>query len=416
MAGTRPGLVAALDVGSTKVCCFVARIDANGGIRVVGIAHQVSQGLKAGLIVDMEAAERSIRTAVDAAERMAGDTVERLFVNLPGGDMCSELLREEIQLGSGRIGDGELLRVLHSARARAAAQVGERDLVHTFPAGFAVDGTAGYRDPRGMHGEHLAVGLHAVSVAPGPRRNLRHAAALCHLEIEREVLSPYAAGLAALVEDETDLGVTLIDMGGGTTSIGVFYDGHMLYAGVIPVGGNHVTNDLARGLATSPRLAERLKTLNGSAVAGPDDDRYMVSVPQLGENGADAVQQVPRSMLTGIIQPRIEETLELVRDRLAASGVSRLAGRRAVLTGGAATLTGVRELCARILDKQVRIGRPLKIHGLAEATEGPAFSVCAGLLVAAARGQAGPDRLLEQHVGAAGGRMARIGRWFKENF
>jgi cell division protein FtsA len=416
MAGTRPGLIAALDVGSTKICCFVARIDGNGGIRVVGIAHQVSQGVKAGLIIDMAAAEQSIRATVDAAERMAGDTVERLFVNLPGGDMRSELLREEVQLGSRQIGENDLLRVLQQARVRAAAQAGERDLVHTLPAGFAIDGTAGYRDPRGMHGDRLAVGLHAISVAPGPRRNLRQAAALCHLDIEREILSPYAAGLAALVEDETDLGVTLIDMGGGTTSVGVFYDGHMLYAGVIPVGGNHVTNDLARGLATSPRHAERLKTLNGSAVAGPDDDRHMLSVPQLGENGADAVQQVPRSMLTGIIQPRIEETLELVRDRLNASGVARLAGRRAVLTGGAATLTGVRELAARILDKQVRIGRPLKIHGLAEATEGPAFSLCAGLLVAAVRGQAEPASLLDQHAGVAGGRVARIGRWFKENF
>jgi cell division protein FtsA len=416
MAGTRPGLIAALDVGSTKICCFVARIDGSGGIRVIGIAHQVAQGIKAGLIVDMEAAERSIRATVDAAERMAGDTVERVYVNLPGGDMHSELLREEIQLGSGQISDSELLRILQQARSRAASRVGERDLVHTLPAGFAIDGTAGYRDPRGMHGDRLTVGLHAVSVASGPRRNLQQAAAICHLDIEREVLTPYAAGLAALVEDETDLGVTLIDMGGGTTSIGVFYDGHMLYAGVVPVGGNHVTNDLARGLATPLRHAERLKTLNGSAVAGPDDDRYMVNVPQLGENGTDSVRQVPRSTLTGIIQPRIEETLELVRDRLMRSGVARLAGGRAVLTGGAATLTGVRELAARILDKQVRIGRPLKIHGLAEATEGPAFAVCAGLLVAAARSQIEPAHLIDQPAAAGGGRIAQIGRWFRENF
>jgi len=247
-------------------------------------------------------------------------------------------------------------------------------------------------------------------------RDLKLLAERCHLEISSLVVAPYASGLSTLVEDEMDLGVTLIDLGGGSTDVAVFYDGHMIHTDQVPVGGNHVTNDIARGLSTSAAHAERLKTLHGSAVAGPDDEHAMVSVPRVGESGADAMQQIPRSMLIGIIQPRIEETLELVRDRLRASGLSRTAGRRAVLTGGGALLTGVREHTARVLDKQVRVGRPLGVHGLAEATEGPTFAAAAGLLAYAQRGSRAGHLENMAGSGAADGRMQRMGRWFKENF
>jgi len=415
MAGTRNGLIVALDVGSTKVCCFVARSDGAGGLRVVGIGHQVSHGLKAGTVLDLEAAEGCIRAAVDAAERMARDTVERVVLSLAGGRPSSQTIAVEVAIAGHEINAGDLSRALAQARSRALEQAAGREMVHAIPAGYAIDGTPGYRDPRGMFGSRLGVNLHAISAAPGPIQNLRLATERCHLEVESLVVAPYAAGLSTLVEDETDLGVTLIDMGGGTTSVAVFYDGHLVHADVIPVGGGHVTNDIARGLSTPTRSAERLKTLYGSAIAGPADDGDMVTVPQIGESGANAVQHVPRSMLIGIIQPRIEETLELVRNRLQASGYARLAGRRAVLTGGASLLTGARELAARILDKQVRIGRPLRVQGLAEATDGPAFAVCAGLLAHAVR---------EQHAlavapppgTASAGRFARLGRWFKENF
>jgi len=414
MAGARNGLIVALDVGSTKVCCFVARADGNGGVRVIGIGHQVSHGLRAGTVLDMEAVEGCIRSAVDAAERMARDTVERVVLSLSGGRPASHTINVEVAISGHEISATDLTRALHQARGLASEQAGERQIVHAIPAGYAIDGTPGYRDPRGMFGSRLGVNLHAISAAPGAIRNLRLTTERCHLEVEALVLSPYAAGLSTLVEDETDLGVTLIDMGGGTTSLAVFYDGHLVHADVIPVGGGHVTSDIARGLSTPTRSAERLKTLYGSAIAGPADDGDMVAVPQIGESGANAIHHVPRSMLIGIIQPRIEETLELVRDRLHASGFARVAGRRAVLTGGASLLTGARELAARILDKQVRIGRPLRIQGLAEATDGPAFAVCAGLLAHAVRERHALPVVPQGAVAA--GRLARLGRWLRENF
>ena len=265
-----------------------------------------------------------------------------------------------------------------------------------------------------MYGERLSVTLHVLAAANGPLRNLKTAIERCHLQVDGFVASGYASGLACLVEDEMDLGVTVVDMGGGTTNVAVFHEGALVFADVVPVGGRHVTSDVARGLSTTAQHAERMKTLYGSAIPSPADEREMVSVPQVGEAGADAIQQVPRSILIGIIQPRVEETLELVRDRLVASGMTGVAGRRLVLTGGACQLTGVRELAARILDKQVRVGRPLRLHGLAEATEGPAFATCAGLLAHVI--QRPEEAKIAAEANAAHGGLRRIGRWFKEYF
>ena len=177
-----------------------------------------------------------------------------------------------------------------------------------------------------MYGEQLGVSMHVVTAATGPMKNLMHCIERCHLDVAAVVVSPYAAGLAALVEDETDLGVTLIDMGGGTTTIAVFGEGEVLHTDVVPVGGQHVTNDIARGLSTSRVHAERMKTLYGHAVAAAADERETIEVPQVGEEDSGATQQVPRSLLTGIIQPRLEETFELVRSRLEASGAEQSPG------------------------------------------------------------------------------------------
>jgi len=364
----------------------------------------------------MDAAEEAVRGAVDAAERMAKERVDRVLLSFSGGRPASRLIDVETDIAGHEIGERDLKRALAQAHLLARRSSEGREILNAIATGYSIDGTPGYREPRGMFGSRLGLRLHVVSAAMGPLRNLKLLVERCDLEIAALVVAPYASGLSTLVEDEMDLGVTLIDMGGGSTDVAIFYDGHMIHTDQVPVGGNHVTNDIARGLSTSSAHAERLKTLHGSAVAGPDDEHAMVSVPRVGESGADAVQQIPRSMLVGIIQPRIEETLELVRDRLQASGLARTAGRRAVLTGGGALLTGVREHAARVLDKQVRVGRPLGIHGLAEATEGPAFASAAGLLAYAQHepGQQHMEPISEAGTGA--GRIHRLGRWFKENF
>ena len=414
MAVMRNGLIAALDVGTTKVCCFIARPDGGGGARVVGIGHHVSVGLRGGSVIDMDAAEEGIRGAVHSAERMAGETIHAVVTNMSGGRPASHTVRVDVDISGHAVGDADLRRVLN--KAKSVHDPGDGLVLHAAPTGYAIDGNRGVPNPRGMHGDRLGVNMHFLTVDRGPVRNLTTVIERCHLDVAAMAVSSFSSGLATLVEDESDLGVTVIDMGGGTTSIALFVGGSLIHVDVVPVGGTHVTNDIAQGLSTPARHAERLKTLFGSAIASPSDEREMLNVPQLGEGGADAVQEVPRSILTGIIQPRIEETLELVRERIELSGFARSAGRRAVLTGGASQLTGVRELAARVLDKQVRIGRPLRLQGLAEATEGPAFANCAGLLTYALRRPEEAGLTVVEEPVVVDGRFARIGQWLKENF
>ncbi len=413
MAVGRSSVMAALDVGTTKVACFVARNEASG-MRVLGIGHQVSQGMRGGAIVNMEAAEEAIRAAVDTAERMAGETIREVYVNLSCGHPSSHTVGVEVALAGHEIGERDIRRVLEQGAARS--EPGERQVIHSIPVGYTIDGNRGIRDPRGMFGERLGVDMHVVTAANGPVRNLRLAVERCHLEIAGMAVSPYASGLATLVEDEVDLGVTHVEMGGGTTSIAVFYDGSLIFTDFVPVGGSHVTNDIARGLSTPVAKAERLKNLYGSAIASPSDETEMLDVPLVGENDPDSANHIPRSLLVGIIQPRVEEIFELVRGRLEVAGLDKAVGKRLVLSGGASQLQGARELAARVLDKQVRVGRPLRIAGLADATGGPAFSTCAGLLIWAARERPALTELATTSQAEQGGRFTRFGRWFMSNF
>ncbi|KAF0222576.1 MAG: cell division protein [Rhodospirillaceae bacterium] len=411
----RNGLIAALDVGSTKVCCFLARVQDDGMPRIVGIGHQVARGMRAGAVVDLEELEHSIRAAVDAAEDMANERVRAVVVNLSGGNPGSTNVKVEVSMNGHAVNEADIRRMLDHGRAHH--ENAERDLIHAIPVDYTIDGNEGIRDPRGMYGERLGVAIHVISAATGPVRNLMTVVHRCHLDIEARVVSPFAAGLACLVDDEKELGVTCIDMGGGTTSIAVFVAGQLVHTDVIPVGGHHVTNDIARGLSTPLSYAERMKTLYGSAIPSPSDDREMLKVPLVGEDEDGASNQVPRSMLIQIIQPRLEETLELVRSHLEKSGFDKMAGRRVVLTGGASQMQGVRDLAGLVLDKQVRLGRPVGLHGLPESTNGPAFSTCAGLIRYAMAHQpmAKSGRKAIQEQESPGG-WGRIGSWLKRNF
>ncbi|MEP3246833.1 MAG: cell division protein FtsA [Sneathiella sp.] len=413
MAAGRNGPLAALDIGTTKICCFVA-VEETGGLRIKGIGHQVARGMRAGTITNMEMAEESIRSAVDAAERMAGETIRNVFLSVSAGQPASQTVDVTMSLAGQEIGEKDLQRTLKEAKESYKPE--NRTVIHALPVGYNVDGNRGIRDPRGMYGDSLGVSMHMVSVQNSHLRNISNCVERCHLGVSQIVSAPYASGLASLVEDEMDLGVTIIDLGGGSTSFGVFYDGEMVYNEVIPVGGAHVSSDIARGLSTTLANAERMKTLYGSALASPADEKEIIDVPLIGESDHEVANHVPRSMLVGIIKPRIEEILELVRDRLAESGFDKVAGRRAVLVGGASQLAGVQDLASRILDKQVRMGKPIRVKSLADATGGPAFATAAGLLSFAARENFDDQANLAIVEKTPKNRLLRIGNWFKENF
>jgi cell division protein FtsA len=422
-AGRKVRLLTVLDVGSSKVSCVIARLRPHEGgallpgrthrMEVLGIGHQRSRGVKSGVIIDLDAAEQSIRLAVDAAERMAGLTVDSLIVNISAGRLKSESFTASVNLGGHEVEQTDIRRVLAAGAKQALAA--ERHLVHSLPIGYTLDGERGVRDPQGMLGDSLGVDMHVLTADAAPLRNLELCINRCHLSVEAIVATPYASGLSALVGDEAEMGAACIDMGGGTTTISVFSEGKFIHADAVAIGGNHVTMDVARGFSTRMEDAERLKVMYGSALSSAADDRDLISVSPIGDDERDVPNQYPRSVLTRIIRARVEETLELVRDRLNQSGLGHIVGKRVVLTGGASQLPGMPEAARRILARNVRIG----IAGLPEAAKGAAFAATVGLLIYPQ--VAGIE---ERSVKAAssglmtgtGGRIQRVSQWLRESF
>lgn len=425
-------IVAALDIGSSKICCFIAEIGSHGTAEVIGIGHQASKGVKSGSITDLRAAETAVAHAVEAAETMArtrlgGQPIKSVYVNVPGTHTLSHQLAVDVKISGHDVSDRDIKNAL--SHARGVAVPGKDALIHVIPSCYSIDKQKGIQEPRGMTGETLSVNISAITALASSTRNIATVVNQNQLEIDGFCASPYASGLATLVDDEAQLGCTVIDMGGGTTSIGVFAEGKLIFTAAVPVGGNHVTSDIARGLTTSLTDAERIKNLYGSAMATGPDDSAIIDVPPVGEEEHSQPNYVQRSLLTGIIQPRIEETFELVRAKLVDSGLHQMAGRRVVLTGGASQLSGLCDIVKIILDKQIRLGRPHKIKGLAESTGGPAFSTAAGLLLYAADHADEMPRMKENsgftlpvpfsmpfHLPLQGNLLGKVTHWLKENW
>jgi cell division protein FtsA len=415
----RGSLLAALDIGSSKIACFIGRVvDDEGTFDVLGVGHHVSMGVKNGTITDLGQAEAAIRHTVHAAENMAADIMKgyplrQVVVNLPGVHAVSHVHTADVQIAGHEITDNDVRRALAKAQDRAVSD--DYELIHTIPVGYRIDGHEGIREPRGMYGQDMSVDIHMITGDIGALRNMATCIERSHLDITALCVSAYAAGLATLVEDEMDLGCTVIDIGGGVTSFAVFQGGNVIYTDGVPIGGKHVTNDIAKGLTTSVTDAERLKALYGSAMATEADESELIDVPRIGEEDRHEANHVPRSLLVGIIQPRMEEIFELVRGRLEDSGLGPALGRRVVLTGGASQIPGLRDLGQHVLDKQVRLGRPIRLGGLPDAVAGPAFATTAGLLTyISERADEMPAQIMAQVE--PGSLWERTRLWLRENW
>jgi len=425
LPGRRAVVMSVLDVGSTKVCCLIAKLtprdDGNiltgrsHAIEVLGYGYQRSRGLKSGVVVDMDAAEQAIRLAVDSAERMAGVTVESLIANVSCGRLQSEIFSASVPLDGESVTEADIQRVLAAGSSHTVTE--GRAVTHALPISYSLDGNRGMRDPRGMIGNKLGVDMQVVTAEVPPVRNLELCINRGHLTVETLVATPFASGLSTLVDDESELGAACVDMGGGTTTLSVFVEGQMVHLDAIAVGGQHVTTDIARAFATRLQDAERLKVLHGSPLKSSSDDRDMLTVPPV-ESDSELPIQVPRSALTRVIRPRIEEILELVRDRLTASGFAGRVGKQIVLTGGASQLTGLGEVARQILGRNVRLGRPLGVAGLPEAAKGPAFSAAVGLLIypQVARIEQFEHKIRRSSWTGSSGYLARVGQWIRESF
>ncbi len=422
----RSAVVCGLDIGTSKVACMIARLTPRSpqevlhrrshAVEVFGLGHAQARGMKAGTVVDLVEAEAAVRQAVDAAERMAGVHVESVVLAVSAGRMASELYAATVHLRGSTANEADIERVL-AAGSRHSVRDG-RAVLHSLPIGYALDDARSIRDPRGMLARRLGVDMHVVTVDAAATRNLMLAVERCHLHVEAMVATPYVAALCVLADDEADLGTAVVDIGAGTTTTAVFSGGRFVHADGFALGGNHITMDLARGLNTRIADAERIKTLHGSAIAGPSDERDMINVTPVGEHASEPPQLVPRAAATRIIAPRVEEILEMVRDRLASSPFAADPRGPVVLAGGSSQLAGLAEVAARILGRQVRIGRPLGIARLPDMAKGPAFAAAAGLLVypqVAYLEHYEPRRTRHLMTGTDG-YFARVGRWLRESF
>jgi cell division protein FtsA len=386
--GGRQPVVTALDLGASKVACFIMK---PGGVnreqrtlQTVGVGQVQSRGVRGGSIVNMDEAADAIAQAVERAEAVAGVSVAGVTVTTAGGQLASHRVSSQVSLGARPISDNDLNRAI-SAALNQVRLPGRRP-IHLLPITWSVDAQRGVRDPRSMFGRMLGLELVVVSINETVFQTLGYCIERAHLEFHGVVAAPFSSALAALEDDEMDLGCVCLDMGGGSTSVAVFSHGSLVHVDSLAVGGAHVTADIARGLSTSIAGAERIKTLHGSAIASANEDREMIEAPPRGDDPGAGPVIAPRSMLKGIIAPRVEETLELLRERLRASGAPLEAGAGLVLTGGASQLSGVREVAVRVFDRPVRLGRPRRAPHLADAASGPAFCAAAGVLQRAAFG------------------------------
>ena len=423
--GKRQRIVTALDVGTSKISCLIAKgtpapdwMETNGEplqFEVLGFGHHRAEGLKAGMITHLDSAEHCIRSAVDCAERMAGVTVEEVQVAVTCGRLKSESFSASVALPSGAVRYDDVLRLLAGGHQYAGRD--KRTVLHVLPTGYRLDENGGISDPNGMCGERLAVDMHAVTADEVAMRNLMLCVERCHLGVSGLVAAPYASALAVVTPDEAKLGVACIDFGAGTTTLSVLADGHFIHADAIALGGSSITTDIARALSSPLEHAERLKTLHGSAFATASDEREIITFPSVGELERRSLNQITKAQLAVIIRPRIEEILDFMRRRLAACGVASEAARHIVLTGGGSQLTGLPELASNMFGRPARLGKPRALSGFPQAETSPDFSASVGLLLQWARGDERLGARGEQRfLGTGTGYLARVGEWIRDNF
>ncbi len=427
-AAMQRGVIAILDVGTSKIACLVLRFDgpdvpaADGvgsmagqsSFRVIGAATTRSRGVAFGEVAAMAETERAIRTAVQAAQKMAGVRVDHVIATLSGARPRSNGLDGEVEVEGAVVEGGDIGRVL------AACEVPDygdgREVLHAQPVNFALDQRSGLADPRGQIGRHLTTDMHLLTVDATAIENLLYCIKRCDLEVAGLASSAYVSGISSLVEDEQELGAACIDLGGGSTGISVFIRKHMIYADSVRMGGDHVTSDISMGLQVPMATAERIKTFYGGVVATGMDDREMIEIGGDTGDWEHDRRTVSRAELIGIMRPRVEEILEEVRVRLDAAGFEHLPSQQIVLTGGGSQIPGLDGLASRILGQQVRLGRPLRVQGLPQAATGPAFAGSVGLCLFAAHPQDewwDFDVPAERHPSRS---LKRAFKWFRDNW
>jgi cell division protein FtsA len=410
--GKGRSVVAGLDVGTTKVCCVIAERSVAGRLEVVGVGVAPSRGLRKGVVVNIDSTVEAVKQAVGEAEEMAGVEIASVFAGVSGGHIRGVNSRGVVAV-SGKhreVWPADVERALDAARAINLPQ--DREIIHVLPQAYIIDDQDGIKEPLGMSGVRLEVEVHLVTGATTSVRNLIKSVNRAGLQVQDVVLEPLAAAEAIVSPEEKELGILLIDLGGGTTDVALFRDGAVWYTGVLPIGGDHISNDIAVGLRTPTSDAEDLKKRHGCAMTALVREDETVEVPSVGGRKA---RQLSRQILSEIIQPRVEEIFTLVARDLVRAGLDEAAAAGVVVTGGTCIMPGVPELAEQVFDVPVRRGAPAGLSGLGDVVRSPIYATGVGLAFHGARGGTDAAGPADEGGGSAVTRMSRRVRdWLSE--
>lgn len=412
----RENIVAGLDIGTTKVCAIVGEIT-DAGIDIIGFGSAPSRGLRKGVVINISATVESIRQAIEEAELMAGCEVSTVYAGIAGGHIRGFNSHGIVAVKDGEISQADISRVIDAAKAVAIPL--DREIIHVLPQQYIIDDQDGISEPLGMSGVRLEARVHIVTAAVTSAQNIIKCCNRTGLHVSAIVLEQLASAAAVLTQDEKDLGVCLIDIGGGTTDIAIFNEGAVVHTAVLPLGGNHLTNDIAVGIRTPQDEAEKIKKKYGAALATEVDRDEMIEVPSVGGRKPRVLS---RQILCEIIEPRVEEIFQLVHEEIQNTGYGDLLASGVVLTGGASLLSNITPIAEEVLGLPVRLGAPRGIGGLVDVVRSPMFATGVGLVVHGARQQVATTAA-QRHASMPirdGNVVNRVGQtirhWFGEIF
>jgi len=368
-------LLVGIDFGTTKICVVIGK-GTSEGIEIVGIGKQASSGIRKGIVVNIPSTVEALKKAVEVAELMAGVEITQAQCGIAGSHIKSFNSSGVVAIKNKEVGTHDVERAIDAAKAIAIPT--DREVLHVIPQEFTINDHDGVKDPIGMSGVRLESKVHVVTGDVASAQNIIKCVNQAGIEVSDIVLEPLASAEAVLTEDEKELGVALVDIGGGTTDIAIYVRGSVVYTGVIPMGGNHITNDIAVGLRTSIQDAEKIKVASGCAMSSLLPNEEMIEVPMVGGRKS---KEISRSVLTKIIEPRVEEILSMVNQEISNSGFKHLMSTGVVVTGGASLLEGFPELAEFILEMPVRRGAPQGVGGLLDVVNSPMYSTAVGLLM-----------------------------------
>jgi cell division protein FtsA len=404
------GVIVGLDIGTTKICAIVG-VPTEEEVDIVGIGTHPSLGLRKGVVVNIENTVQSIKKAVEEAELMAGSEINRVYTGIAGGHIRGYNSEGIVAVKSKEVTDNDIRRVLDAASAVNIPM--DREVIHILPQDYIVDGQGGIKDPRGMSGVRLEVKVHIVTGAVTSAQNIIKCTNRAGLEVSDIILQQLASSEAVLTPEEKELGVALVDIGGGTTDIAIFHQGSVKHTAVIALAGDHITGDIAVGLRTPIDEAEKIKKKYGSAMVSFVEKEQRVEVPAVGERQA---RTIPRHILAEIIEPRMEEILTLAHQDIMSSGYEDLVVSGIVLTGGSALLDGATELAEQIFNLPARRGYPREIGGLTEIVRNPIYATAVGLVLYGQRARSSGEKFSPDEENIFDKVARRMKGWFKEFF